>query len=82
MQPIAEEDTPEFVEPQEKPFIESEKEMIDDKSEFVPPERQPGEDGRTFNGRVQYERKKFYGEPIRAEQRKRYEPKPELFEKL
>ena len=79
MQPIAEEDTPEFVEPQEKPFIESEKEMVDDKLEFVPPERQPGEDGRTFKGRVQYERKKFYGQPIRSDQRRRYEQISELF---
>ena len=93
MQPIAEEekqvteDQPEVITenitedlPDETAsFIEEEKEIINDKPEFVKPERQLGEDGRTYNGRVEYERKKFYGEPIRNDQRRRYEPKSELF---
>ena len=61
-------------------FIEEEKEIINDKLEFVTPTKLPNEDGRTYKGRVEYERKKFYGEPIRADQRRRYEPKTELFE--
>jgi len=88
MQPITEQDKPEVITenitedlPDETAsFIEEEKETISDKPEFVTPTRQPGEDGRTFKGRVEYERKKFYGEPIRSGQRRRYEPKSELFE--
>ena len=88
MQPIAEQDKPEVITenitedlPDETAsFIEEEKEIINDKPEFVAPERQLGEDGRTYKGRVEYERKNFYGEPIRADQRRRYEPKTELFE--
>ena len=80
---LPDEKTP-FIEPESEiisgPVIEQQDETISDKPEFVKPERQLGEDGRTYKGRVEYERKKFYGEPIRADQRRRYEPKSELFE--
>ena len=89
MQPITEQDKPEVITenitedlPDETAsFIEEEKEIINDKPEFVKPERQLGEDGRTYNGRVEYERKNFYGQPIRSEQRRRYEPQEGLFKK-
>ena len=78
---LPDETTPLIEQEEEMPFIEQQEEIINDKPEFVAPERQLGEDGRTYKGRVEYERKKFYGETIRADQRRRYEPKSELFEK-
>ena len=68
---------------EETSFIEPESEIIGgpviDKPPFVPPEMELGEDGRTYKSRVEYFRKKHYGEKIRASQRRRYEPQEGLF---
>ena len=88
MQPIVEEEKqvnegPPEVITEETSFIEPESEIIGgpviDKPPFVPPEMELGEDGRTYKSRVEYFRKKHYGEKIRASQRRRYEPQEGLF---
>jgi hypothetical protein len=44
---------------------------------FIPPERKKNEHKATYKARVEYERAKFYGEPVSDYSRRRYERKPE-----
>lgn len=44
---------------------------------FIPPERKRNEHKATYKARVEYERAKFYGEPVSEYSRRRYERKSE-----
>ena len=51
-------------------FVDEEKPI------FTPPERKRNEHKATYKARVEYERAKFYGEPVSDYSRRRYERKP------
>jgi len=90
MQPIAEEekqvneDPPEDIKEsitEETQFIEPQEEIsndqVIDKPPFVPPVRQTRENGNTYNARVEYFRKLYYGEPVTEYSIRRYGKNPE-----